>query len=195
MKLFRMMLLCAAMVSTTVAFGDTVMSEEWKACARQAQIGDSEAQYRMGIMYKDGKFVEKNPVEAFYWFRKSASNGNGDAMLEVGRCFREGDGVIADSRIAAENYWRAAEKGNAEGAYRYAEMLRDGVGVSQDKGKAFKWFNFAAEKNYSDARQQAEKLRGYAKSSKVEKRVADKKQDGVKRASRGKKHSKKTRKK
>ena len=146
----------------------------------------------MGKMYQEGELVEKNPSEAFYWFKKSASNGNGDAMLEVGRCFRMGDGVIADSRIAAENYWRAAEKGNAEGAYRYAEMLRDGIGVAQDKGKAYKWFNKAAEKNFSDARQQADKLKGYATGVNSEKKITAKKAHGNKHVSKGKGHKRKT---
>ncbi|MDE6755379.1 MAG: sel1 repeat family protein [Muribaculaceae bacterium] len=145
--------------STKAAVPDPDL-ESWEECARRAQTGDAEAQYRMGCMYKDGKNVEKDYKEAIYWFRKSASNGNGDAMLEVGHCFEDGLGVLADNRIAAENYWRAAEKGNMEGAYRYAEMLRDGIGVAQDKRKAYYWFRKAASANFSDSAEQAAKLKG-----------------------------------
>lgn len=137
-------------------------SEEWESLAKTAQTGDPAAQYELGCMYKEGKFVVANPKEAFYWFRKAASNGNADAMLQVGYCFRDGYGVIADNRIAAENFWRAAEAGNPEGAYRYAEMLRDGVGVAQDKGKAWFWFDKAAKSGFADSATQAYTLKSFA---------------------------------
>ncbi|MDE7109530.1 MAG: sel1 repeat family protein [Muribaculaceae bacterium] len=166
MKSFLIIPIIICSLSATPALADTAMPEVWEQCARLAQNGDAEAQYRLAVMYREGRIVGENQAEAFYWFRKSASNGNGDAMYEVGRCFRDGLGVIADNRIAAENFWRAAERGNPEGAYCYAEMLRDGKGVPQDKGKAYKWFSKAAEKGYADAERQAHLLSSYAKVSK-----------------------------
>lgn len=145
---------------------EKVMPEIWEQCARLAQNGDSEAQYRLGRMYRDGEIVGKDAKEAFYWFRKSAANGNDEAMLEVGKCFRDGLGVIADNRIAAENFWRSAEKGNPEGAYCYAVMLRDGIGIPQDRNKAYRWFSKAAEKGYADAATQARHLSAYAGKNK-----------------------------
>lgn len=191
MKLFLWGLILVIAFSTQPAFAERGDNEKWEECARLAQSGDADAQYRMGKIYQEGKLVVSDPSEAFYWFKKSASNGNGDACYEVGRCFRYGYGVIPDNRIAAENFWRAAEKGSAEGAYCYAEMLRDGVGVPTDKAKAYKWFAVASKSDYADAAKQAESLKAFSGSGKASKSTPSKIRDNKKHVKAGVKHSSK----
>ena len=43
---------------------------------KQAEAGDAEAQYSLGMMYAYGEGVPEDSVEAVKWYRKSAEQGN-----------------------------------------------------------------------------------------------------------------------
>ena len=42
---------------------------------KAGEQGDAEAQYELGVMYREGQGVAKNEVEAAYWLRKAAGRG------------------------------------------------------------------------------------------------------------------------
>lgn len=132
-----------------------------KLLGKAVNAGNTEAQYDVGVLYRDGVGVKRSYSDAAAWFRKAGRNGNAKAQYEAGRLFYEGLGVQQDSRIAAEWFWRAAEGGSPEGAYMYAKMLKEGKGVEKDLRKAYKWFAKAAESQYSDAGEQAASLSAY----------------------------------
>jgi len=47
--------------------------------AKAAKQGDPEAQYKLGLMYRDGLGVTQNKSESRRWLRKAANNGHGEA--------------------------------------------------------------------------------------------------------------------
>jgi TPR repeat protein len=55
-------------------------AEIWTTLATQ---GNSEAQFNLGIMYKDGIGVPHNHVEAIKWLTKSSNQGHEHAGLIV----------------------------------------------------------------------------------------------------------------
>ena len=45
----------------------------------EAEVGDGELQYKLGLIYEDGIGIRKNSKSAIYWYEKAASNGIRDA--------------------------------------------------------------------------------------------------------------------
>ena len=72
---------------------------EW--CRRAAELGNREAQWRLGQMYEEGFGVAKNPAQAVYWYKKADIPL---AYKDLARCYREGIGVPKDA--AQAEYWQ-----------------------------------------------------------------------------------------
>lgn len=49
----------------------------------EAESGDAEAQYNLGLMYDKGNGVEQGYSEAVLWFRKAAEQGNEAAIRSL----------------------------------------------------------------------------------------------------------------
>ena len=48
---------------------------------KQAEQGDVEAQFQLGLAYYNGDVMNKNYSKAYYWFLKSVEQGNNDAII------------------------------------------------------------------------------------------------------------------
>lgn len=116
--------------------------------------GNHEAQYRIGLMYRDGTGIAADPAEAAYWFRKAGSNGHAEAQYEIALCFMNGKGVLQDTRVAAEWLWRAAEQGHPMASLLVARMYRDGVGMQKDLRRAAKYMSQAADAGIVEAKEE-----------------------------------------
>jgi uncharacterized protein len=85
-----------------------------------AEKGDPEAQNGLGVMYRLGRGVEKDPAEAVKWYRKAVRQGYAPAMFNMGTAYYNGDGVAIDDAHAYIWFRLGAEAGD-QGA---AEALR-----------------------------------------------------------------------
>lgn len=98
----------------------------------RADSGDAYAQYRLGIMYRDGINVEKNINRAFELFSSSMNAGNMDAQVCVADMFFQGLSVSKNRDHAISLLKMAAERGNDEAirklALVYNERLREDIG-------------------------------------------------------------------
>ena len=81
---------------------------------KAAELGDSEAQYKLGLMYLDGQGVKKDETEAVRWLRKAAEQGQPDAQLRLGWMYKKGQGVVKDETEAVKWVRKAAEQGLPE---------------------------------------------------------------------------------
>ena len=77
-----------------------------------AQQGDAEANYILGLIMIEGKYMEKNASKAVEYFSVAADKGNVDAQLSLGDIFFDGDGVEKDKTKACSYFKLAAEQGN-----------------------------------------------------------------------------------
>lgn len=62
----------------------------------EAQSGDADAQYALGLAYGSGFGIEENPAEAAKWFRKAAEQGVAVAQKNLAHHLAKGDGVKQD---------------------------------------------------------------------------------------------------
>lgn len=110
--------------------------------ATLAGSGQAEAQYHLGMLYKDGLGVARDQARAFELFSKAAAGGDPLAAYEVG-CYYDGEfksAVAPDPEQALRHKLVAAEAG-----YSVAQV---DVAIHYFKAKdyrsAFRWFEAAA---------------------------------------------------
>jgi TPR repeat protein len=124
------------------------------------------AMYNLGIYYYKGEGVEKDAVQAAYWYRKAAEQGYAAAQHNLGGMYQNGEGVEKDAVQAA--YWYRkilAREASAGVQSQYIEvdqhhikamhnlgiMYANGEGVEKDAVQAVCWFRQAAEQGYAGA--------------------------------------------
>ncbi|MDC1211324.1 sel1 repeat family protein [Porticoccaceae bacterium] len=102
-------------LTALLAFQSAAASEfdETKALAEQ---GVASAQWKLGIMYGNGRGVPENDAEAVKWYRKAADQGHAKPQYNLGNMYYRGDGV-PENNIRAYVWWSMAKtQGNADAA-------------------------------------------------------------------------------
>jgi uncharacterized protein len=84
--------------------------KEWRP---EAEDGDAQAQFNMGLLYLDGHGVPQDPGEAAKWFRRSAEQGYTQAQHNLGAMYGSGQGVRRDYVEAYKWMNICAASGNA----------------------------------------------------------------------------------
>jgi TPR repeat protein len=77
--------------------------------SREAEQGDAEAQFSLGVMYFIGDGVEQSYEEAAKWYEKAADQGVRKAQSSLGTMYYAGDGVEQSYEEASKWYEKAAE--------------------------------------------------------------------------------------
>jgi len=109
-----------------------------------AEQGNSEAQFKLGLMYSKGEGVPQDYAEEVRWYRKAAKQGNASAQLNLGAMYAMGDHVPQDYAEGVRWYRIAAEQGLPEAQFNLGNMYVAGLGVPQDYVQAHMWLNLAA---------------------------------------------------
>jgi TPR repeat protein len=115
--------------------------QEWRPLAEQ---GDALAQYNLGMLYRKGRGVPQDDVQARQWYAKAAAQGQAKAQFNLGTLYFNGEGVPKDYQQALRWFRLAADQGEALAQTKIAIMYDDGQGVSQDIVQAYKWYSLAA---------------------------------------------------
>ena len=89
------------------------LTEGDKELIAQAESGDADAQFRVGVRYQAGIGLAKDAEKAAKWFRKAAEQGDADAQDSLGFMYEYGKGVPEDEVTAYAWYNIAAANGMA----------------------------------------------------------------------------------
>jgi hypothetical protein len=108
-----------------------------------AEKGDAVAQYRLGLLYAEGKGVEQNDATAFTWMTRAAKQGNADAQYDVGASYYGGLGVEKNEKEGVQWFQRAARQGNPLAQLNLGLLHAAGASVPQDNIEAYKWLQIA----------------------------------------------------
>lgn len=121
-----------------------------------ANQSNSQAQFRLGMMYYQGQGVPEDEKLAVYWLKRAASQGNTHAMFELGNVYllgREAALLVPDpDREAALWYFQGASAGHAEAQYHLGLLFLAGKGVVESRKEAANWFKKAAAQNHAEAK-------------------------------------------
>jgi len=118
---------------------------------QQAENGDSQVQYDLGRMYKNGKGTSTDVVKAFEWLQKSANQGHAGGQASLGLMYFDGLGTEKNVAKAVEWIRKSAEQGNSNGQSMLAWMYLYGEGLSKNPKKALEFFERAALQGHAEA--------------------------------------------
>lgn len=121
------------------------------AAWRNLSQTDATVQNNIGIMYMDGKGVQRNMKLAVQWLARSAANGSSLGQNNLGGLYRDGKGVNRDFGKALTYFAASAAQGNAAGQLNLGLLYMYGQGVRQDLSKAYMWFDLASAQNLKQA--------------------------------------------
>jgi hypothetical protein len=159
---------------------NSLCAEDIPALRKKAELGDADAQYSLGVMYKFSWGVVKwDEAESAKWYRKAAEQGHAAAQLyapyddrdesdkwllhkaaeqghadsqyALGNRYEEGRIETKDYAQAAKWYRKAAEQGQIEALSSLGPMYEEGRGVTQDYAESAKWYRKAAELGSANA--------------------------------------------
>lgn len=113
--------------------------------------GSANAQLLLGLAYKEGRGVEKNPEESVKWLRKSAIQGNAEAQFFLGTAYMLGFGLEKDFHESVKWLKKATEQDHEKAQFGLGVMYQDGLGVEKDIKEAHTWFEKAAYQGNAQA--------------------------------------------
>ncbi len=116
--------------------------QKWKLLAEQ---GNAVAQFRLGLMYAEGRGVSQDDAEALKWYGWAASSGYAPAQLNLALMYESGPDSIRHHSRAIKWYRRAAQQGSASAQTTLGLIYDKGQGVPQNDWQALKWYELAAE--------------------------------------------------
>jgi uncharacterized protein len=135
-----------------------------------AGSGDPAAQNELGIRYRLGNDVEKDPAKAVPWFLKAAKLGYAKAYFNLGTAYYNGDGVATNDLNYCAWFIFSADAGDERGKEALARTTQElstaqmnrcesiaatvyltGELIKQDYAKAVKWYLAAANKGDGSA--------------------------------------------
>jgi uncharacterized protein len=119
---------------------------EWNAAA---EAGNAEAQFDLGVLYAQGRGVQRDVAKAVSWYRKAADQGNAEAQFALGQLYSRGWGVPRDE-IDALRWFQMANDPNSVGSATDWELI-EGYGVERDSQQAASWYQKAAEQGHAEA--------------------------------------------
>ena len=132
-------------------------AEAFRCFVLAAQLGSSDAQWRVGKMYRDGTVVKQNYQTAIKYYRLAIPH-QPTAHTMLGYLYANGLGVPRDYNEAAQLYQAASDRGHACASYNLALFYRDGHGVQKDYTMAVKLFQRAHDQGDKDASHKLNKI-------------------------------------
>jgi len=121
------------------------------ATRQNAERGDADAQYKLGMIYFNGDGVGRSPEQGMRWMRRAADQGHGKAQEALGMLLQLGVGGQPNLAEAAVWYRKAAEQGLPRAQGTLGNMLFNGVGIQRDPVQGMAWLRKSAEQGYASA--------------------------------------------
>ena len=110
-----------------------------------AQNRNPDAQFTLGLMYLEGKGVDKNYQSAYDWFNKGANHGHANSLFYLGLMHVWGHSVKVNFYKAKDFFTQAALKGHNDAQADLGMCYYHGKGTPINYKKAFIWFDAAAK--------------------------------------------------
>jgi hypothetical protein len=88
------------------------------------ELSSPDAQFALGLMYVNGKGVEKDPNTAAQWFLKAARQNHLEAQYRIGEMYKEGFGVQPNLKKAKAWLSKAANSGMRKASRALEDILK-----------------------------------------------------------------------
>ncbi len=106
--------------------------------------GDPQSQFRVGVLFSEGKGVDQDFEQSAYWYTQAARQGHIAAQYNLGHAYYAGAGIQQNDTEALK-WWEAAARGGHELAqYNAGRAYYMGIASTKDPQAARFWFSQAA---------------------------------------------------
>ncbi|CAO3645736.1 unnamed protein product [Mucor fragilis] len=126
----------------------------------------------LGCCYLNGTGTQVNPMQAIFWFRKSAEELNDSiAYFNLADIYGSGlvQGVPVDIPLALSYLNKSADMGYTEAQYRMGMIYLQGeYGVCVDERTAANWFKLSASKSHAESIWMLSQMAGLINQSELE---------------------------
>jgi S1-C subfamily serine protease len=95
-------------------------------CKEKAARGDSEAEYKIAVMYDLGEGISSDPNQAYAWYLKAANHGHKIAEFRMGEYYSLGKYVPRDYKMAAKWYQKSLSHGHIMANSRLWQLAKLG---------------------------------------------------------------------
>jgi TPR repeat protein len=96
--------------------------EKLERLVTQADDGDVDAQYDLGIRYYSGDGLEKDYEKAIRWFLMASEQDDAQAQFNLGIMYGRGEGTDKDVNKSMQWLKKAAEQGHAEAVMMFTKQ-------------------------------------------------------------------------
>lgn len=114
--------------------GRDVKKPSVESYRENAEHGDPESQFHLGMALLRGVGVQRDGDLAFEWIRKAAEQGVPDAFYALGACYSDGIGTKQSNDEALQWFLRARDSGHPLAAIRLAKL--DNFDITGSKMKS-----------------------------------------------------------
>ena len=122
-------------------------------CWEKAHKGDADAQFNLGICYRDGNQVSQDLKQARHWITKSADQGNHDAEYALAKILADENPEDGDSTSRIITLLESASSaGQVKAMVLLGTYLYDGKGVDENLERAIHIWQDAEKKGDLDAK-------------------------------------------
>jgi TPR repeat protein len=105
-----------------------------------AELGDSEAALKLGLLLNDGSVSAERYGQASRWFQRACELGNLPGCHNLAVAYEYGnDGAAKDINKAYEYYLKAAERGYMQSQYNLSSLYSNKYIEPQDDVEGLKW--------------------------------------------------------
>ncbi len=125
MRRFIACTLLLTSLSLMPAWAESTDVDQFKLDLIMAKRGDFDAQFSVGAAYEYGRGVKRDLKQAFYWYKKAASNGHHRAQFKVGEFYEKGLGGMKKDVRNAKIWYRLATLGNVREARARLRQLEN----------------------------------------------------------------------
>ena len=108
------------------AYNEQRLNPNINSYRKAANQGDAEAQFNLGLTYKEGQEVQQDNKMAAKWYQKAAQQGHITAQFNLGLLYQDGKGIRQNKTNAKEWYGRACDGGLQLGCDSYRELNEQG---------------------------------------------------------------------
>jgi len=119
-----------------------------------AEKGMAAAQYKLGLMYENGRGVAKDLDQAEKWYGLAADQGYSSAQYNLGFVH------YSQNDIAGTTEWwsRAAQGGDEQAMFSLGFIFAEGDRAPHDPVQAHMWYDLAAAHGSADAAYKRDQL-------------------------------------
>lgn len=142
---FNMILGSVILLALAVFLTVKYVYNPFKSTLKKASAGDPEAQYRLGYLYYQGKYVAQDYRQAFHWFQTAAQNGYFKAHTALAGLYNAGHGCQKSDADSFKHYTLAAEQGDFEARVNLAVCHLKGIGTPVNERLGFETMKDAAD--------------------------------------------------